>query len=362
MQLKPLKQENKQNFFTLSIEKILKLYKVGKISPVDIAKISILQVENLEKAYKAWVCFDKDKLMQAAKLAEKSLQDGAIKELLGIPVGVKDIFNTVDFPTEMGSPIWKGFKPGNDARVVYYLRQAGALIPGKTVTAEFAVHTPGITLNPHDKSRTPGTSSSGSAVAIALGMVPATLGTQTAGSIVRPASYCGIWAFKPSFGLIPRTGILKTTDSLDTVGFFVYHLEDIKRVFNVIRVKGEDYPISNSILCNKTRQNKQKGKPWKVAFIKTHLWKYAQPYAKNSLTKWVNEINKLKDIIVQEVELPKIMRSSHDVHSIIYDKSLSYYFRKEFKKSTLVSNIMKDLIKHGNKISLQIYRDALKIQ
>ena len=124
----------------------------------------------------------------------------ALGTLAGVPVGVKDVFNTLDLPTEMGSPLWRGFTPGNDARSVFGLRRRDAVIAGKTVTAEFAVHTPGPTTNPHDPTRMPGTSSSGSAAAVAAGMVPVALGTQTAGSIVRPASYCGVFGFKPSFG------------------------------------------------------------------------------------------------------------------------------------------------------------------
>ena len=114
----------------------------------------------------------------------------------------------------MGSPIWEGFRPGNDARVVTNLRRAGALIPGKTVTAEFAVHHPGPTINPHNAMHHPGTSSTGSAVAVATGMVPVALGSQTSGSTIRPASYNGVYGYKPSFGSIPRTGSLKTLDTL----------------------------------------------------------------------------------------------------------------------------------------------------
>ena len=144
--------------------------------------------------------------------------------LNGIPFGIKDIFNTQVMPTTMGSPIWAGFVAGNNARSVDSILRKGALSFGKTITAEFAVHALNATLNPYDVSKTPGTSSSGSAVAVALGIVPFALGTQTAGSIIRPASFCGVWGFKPSFGLIPRTGVLKTTDSLDTVGFSINKL------------------------------------------------------------------------------------------------------------------------------------------
>lgn len=350
------------DFRILSIGKILDLCKLGEISPIDVARICAGRVKKLENKYHAWVFFDQEKLLQDAKKIELSIKRDGLLELSGIPVGVKDIFNTVDFPTEMGSPIWKNFTPGNDARVVYYLRHAGAIIPGKTVTAEFAVHTPGETLNPHDITRTCGTSSSGSAVAIALGMVPASFGTQTAGSIIRPASYCGVWGFKPSFGFIPRTGILKTTDSLDSVGFFTSQLGDARRIFDVIRVKGQNYPISNATINDLSRQHKAKNLPWRVALVKTHLWKNVQSYARDSLVGWAKKLVGLRDIHLEEVELPMIMNNSHQVHSTIYDKSLSYYFGDEYKKASLVSPILNGLIKHGLGLSMNEYLDALEMQ
>ena len=160
-----------------------------------------------------------------------------------VPFGVKDIFNTIDLKTEMGSETWKDHNAGNDARVVSVLRHQGYTPIGKTVTAEFAVHHLNKTKNPHSIDKTPGTSSSGSAVAVATGMVPFALGTQTAGSIIRPASFCGVWGMKPSFGLIPRTGSLKTTDSLDTIGFLSSYGTDMREILNLLRVKGPNYPF-----------------------------------------------------------------------------------------------------------------------
>lgn len=347
-------------FFKVSIKEIISEYKTGKITPLDVAEFCINQYDHYESDFQAWVCFSKDTITKCAVDANNQLNnDGIIRPLVGIPIGVKDIFNTVDFPTQMGSPIWENFTPGNDARAVFYLKFAGAIIPGKTVTAEFAVHTLGKTYNPHDITRTPGTSSSGSAVAVATGMVPAAIGTQTAGSIVRPASFCGIYGCKPSFGLIPRTGMLKTTDSLDSIGFFTLHFEDLEYIFDILRVHGTNYPISNAALNDKNRQNKPSNRPWRVAFVKTHTWKYAPEYAQHALFDWSDKLSAVADISVKEVSIPSVMDETHTVHSIIYDKTLSYYFKEEFKKDTLVSPIMKDLILHGNIISLDEYRAAL---
>ena len=163
-----------------------------------------------------------------ALVRARQLDAGAVTgPLHGLPLGVKDLFDTADLPTGYGSPIWHGHRPRADAGVVAACRAAGALIPGKTVTTEFAAFTAGPTRNPHDPGRTPGGSSSGSAAAVAAGLLPLALGTQTAASIVRPAAYCGIVGFKPSAGLVGRAGVKLMSDTLDTVGGFARTVEDV---------------------------------------------------------------------------------------------------------------------------------------
>lgn len=354
---------NKDIFLNKSIEDIHACYIDRTLDPEELAHICINRIAEFEDSYHAFVFFNREILLkQAYEIKQRLQRGGAIRLLEGIPVGIKDIMNTNEFPTQMGSPLWEGFTPGNDARVVYSIKNAGGVVPGKTVTAEFAVHTLGKTLNPHDVSRTPGTSSSGSAVAIALGMVPVALGTQTAGSIVRPASFCGVYGCKPSFGLIPRTGMLKTTDSLDTIGFFTRFYKDIQRVFEVLRVHGPDYPISYAALKDSGRQTKSAGRPWRVALVRTHTWEHAYPYAQEALLNWAKKLSALSDVEVTETELSGHMERSHDVHSTIYDKTLAYYFKEEFKKAELVSPIMNEIIRHGNLLTVQEYKEALKEQ
>jgi Asp-tRNA(Asn)/Glu-tRNA(Gln) amidotransferase A subunit family amidase len=350
------------SFTVSSIADILDGYASGSVTAVDVARICVERVESLDGKYRAWTCFDADNLVrQAAEIDDRIRSGAAVRPLEGIPVGVKDIFNTADFPTQMGSPIWKGFTPGNDARSVFNLKRAGALIPGKTETAEFAVHALGDTVNPHDPLRTPGTSSSGSAVAVALGMVPVALGTQTAGSIVRPASFCGVYGCKPSFGLIPRTGVLKTTDSLDTIGFLVAHSTDLVRVFDALRVHGADYPISNRALADPRRQQRPRPK-WRVGLVRTHVWELAPAYARESLLAWAHRLETLPDVDVVDLELPAEMEAAHEVHATIYDRTLAYYFKQEFKMHELVSPIMYEIIRHGHQISVPQYETALREQ
>ena len=156
--------------------------------------------------------------------AAKATPPGALH---GLPVGVKDIIDTADMPTEDGTVLHAGRQPRYDATVVERLRAAGAIILGKTVTTELATYAPGKTRNPHNPEHTPGGSSSGSAAAVAAHMVPVAIGTQTNGSVIRPAAYCGVYGYKPSFGLMSRHGILKQSRPLDQVGFFARSVEDL---------------------------------------------------------------------------------------------------------------------------------------
>jgi Asp-tRNA(Asn)/Glu-tRNA(Gln) amidotransferase A subunit family amidase len=334
-----------------------------RATPEDIARHCIEHYEGTEGSARAWVAFDGAQLLAAARAAASRLAQGeALRGLEAVPVGVKDIFNTTDFPTQMGSPLWEGFTPGNDARAVFNLKRAGGLVPGKTVTAEFAVHTLGKTLNPWAPERTPGTSSSGSAVAVALGVVPAALGTQTAGSIVRPASFCGVWGMKPSFGLIPRTGMLKTTDSLDTVGFFAGHAADLSRLFDALRVHGRDYPISDRAFSDAARQQAPQQRPWRVGFVRPHVWQHAPGHAQVALVDWLRQLQADKRFDVVSATLPEEMAECHPLHATIYNRALAYYFKQEYQSAGLVSPVMNALIDAGNRISAASYAAALARQ
>jgi Asp-tRNA(Asn)/Glu-tRNA(Gln) amidotransferase A subunit family amidase len=168
-----------------------------------------------------------DKSIGAFVCRDENARAGDAGPLRGIAVGIKDIIDTSDFPTEMGSPIYRGWRPRADASVVAVLRQAGATIVGKTATTAFASVDPTATLNPHNADHTPGGSSSGSAAAVAAGMIPLALGTQTGGSVIRPASFCGVAAIKPSFPLLPTVGVKCYSWTLDTVGLFAAGVKDL---------------------------------------------------------------------------------------------------------------------------------------
>src|SRR5687768_16031449 len=200
----------------------------GAISSEQLVEACLARTREAEPAVQAWHFLDPEHaLKQARDRDDQRRQGAATGPLHGVPVGIKDIIDTTDMPTEDGTPLHAGRTPDDDATVVAMLRQAGAVIMGKTVTTECAYFHPGKTRNPHNPEHTPGGSSSGSAAAVAAGMVPLALGSQTNGSTIRPASFCGVYGFKPTHGLVPRGGMLRLSRALDHVGLFARSIEDI---------------------------------------------------------------------------------------------------------------------------------------
>jgi Asp-tRNA(Asn)/Glu-tRNA(Gln) amidotransferase A subunit family amidase len=194
-----------------------------EVSAERLARACLERIAEREPAVHAFAHLEPERALAGARALDAAAARGPLH---GLPVGVKDIIDTFDYPTEHGSPIYAGNRPAADAPCVALARAAGALVLGKTVTTEFATLPPGPTANPHNAAHTPGGSSSGSAAAVADRMLPLAFGTQTGGSIIRPAAFCGVVGYKPSFGLLPRVGVKAISDSLDTVGVFARSVED----------------------------------------------------------------------------------------------------------------------------------------
>ena len=220
-----------KNLNELPAAKIASAIAAGEFTAEDVMRDCLVRIEARESALSAWACFDPELAMAEARASDKAPAKGVLH---GVPIGVKDVIDTSDYPTEMGSPIYRGHRPQTDAACVAQLRAAGAIILGKTVTCEFAGMTPAATRNPLDPARTPGGSSSGSAAAVADHMVPIALGTQTRGSILRPASYCGIVGYKPSFGLVARAGLKFAAESFDTIGVLARTIDDVQLSASVL--------------------------------------------------------------------------------------------------------------------------------
>jgi Asp-tRNA(Asn)/Glu-tRNA(Gln) amidotransferase A subunit family amidase len=252
-----------------------------------------------EAEVRAWAFIERDQVLAQARALDRM---PARSRLHGVPVGIKDIIDTADLPTEYGSPIYRGHRPKADAACVALLKQAGCLILGKTATTEFANNHPAPTRNPHNLAHTPGGSSSGSAAAVADGMVPLALGTQTGGSVIRPAAYCGTFAIKPSFGSINRAGTKFVAESLDTIGIFSRDVEDLILMLEVL--SGRAFPAKGN-----------SGKP-KIGLCRTPRWRDADAATQSNLEQAAQRLAKA-GAIVSDFELPADSDLLFDRHGLV---------------------------------------------
>jgi Asp-tRNA(Asn)/Glu-tRNA(Gln) amidotransferase A subunit family amidase len=240
----------------------------GRLSAASLVAACLERIAAREPVVGAWHHLDSEAALAAARRCDASPPSGPLH---GIPIAVKDLIDTVDMPTGYGSAIYEGHRPVADAACVALARAAGAVVLGKTVTTEFACFTAGKTANPHNPAHTPGGSSSGSAAAVADGMVPLAFGTQTAGSIIRPASYCGVVGFKPSFGLIARAGVKPLADSLDTIGTMARNIADAAFFAGILSGR----PALRHVTIPET--------PPRFGLYRTPMWKEAEPSTATAL-------------------------------------------------------------------------------
>src|SRR5262245_10334006 len=236
------------NLNWVSAVEAARLIREGIVSAEQLMEACLARVREVDENVQAWAFLDPDHAMAQARGADEYRLSGRpIGPLHGVPVGIKDIIDTADMPTENGSVLHAGRTPSRDAAVISRLREAGAVIMGKTVTTEFATRTPGKTHNPHDPEHTPGGSSSGSAAAVAAEMVPLALGSQTTGSTIRPASFCGVYALKPTHGLISRRGMFQLSRSMDHVGLFARTVEDLALLLEQLAGYDADDPDTRPV-------------------------------------------------------------------------------------------------------------------
>ena len=244
----------------LGVRDILKRVAASGTSAESETRTCLDRIAERDNTIEAWTYLDPERAVVEARQRDASSTKGPLH---GVAVGIKDIFDTADMPTSYGSPIYAGHRPAADAACVALLRAAGAIALGKTVTTEFAMSHPGKTRNPHNPVHTPGGSSSGSAAAVAAGMVPVALGTQTLGSVIRPAAYCGVVGFKPSYGAINRAGLKCASESADTIGLFVRAVADIPPVLAAFT--GAPLDSYDRVLDNPPRIGLFRGIEWDKA-------------------------------------------------------------------------------------------------
>ncbi len=231
-----------EDAYRLTVAEASRLIRDGRLTPIRLLESVLGRIEELEPRVEAWVTLDEEGARASAEALTREAEEGDLRSLVhGIPVGVKDIYFTGGLRTTMGSPIYADYVPTFDAETVRLLREAGAVIPGKTETTEFAYVDPAPTRNPWNLEYTPGGSSSGSAAAVASGMCPSALGSQTGGSVIRPAAFCGVVGMKPTYDLISRRGVYPLSWSLDHVGFFTRTVEDAGIMLGVLTGRATEW-------------------------------------------------------------------------------------------------------------------------
>ena len=303
----------------------------GDLTAEAVTRDCLARIAAREETVHAWASLDPEGALRQAQACDRNPVKGP---LAGVPIGVKDVIDTADLPTEMGSPIYRGHRPAADAACVAQVRAAGAIILGKTVTAEFAGMTPGATTNPHDPTHTPGGSSSGSGAAVADFMVPAAFGTQTGGSVLRPAAYCGTVGYKPSFGTVNRAGVKPAAESLDTVGLLTRSIEDAELIAAVLtgRTAAPKPPLAT---------------PPRIGLCRTALWPIAEAATRDAVEQ---AAARLADAgaEVSEVTLPEDFAALSEAREVIncYERARAMAYEWQHHRD-LISDRLSAAIERG---------------
>ena len=343
----------------LTAVNIVQSLKKGEFTCEELVTNYIDHINKYEKNVEAWEFFDETLILKQAKKLDQDHQSGKVHgDLHGVPVGIKDIFDTENMPTSDGTEIHKENPSWNDCTVVSKLKQAGAIIMGKTVTTELAYYSPGKTKNPHDPTRTPGGSSSGSAAAVASHMVPLAIGSQTNGSVIRPASYCGVVGYKPTKGLISRHLVLQISRALDQIGVFSNTLEDAALISE--QLFGYDKQDPDTSLSAKPKlldATKQKPPLEPIfAYIKLPFMDELDEDAKKGFEEIKDELKGKID----EIELPEGFVDIPEWHKVIMESDMARSFSAEYTKSKhKLSNNIIEAIERGMKYTAVEYNNAL---
>jgi Asp-tRNA(Asn)/Glu-tRNA(Gln) amidotransferase A subunit family amidase len=286
----------------LSASEAAELIRAGHRSVEDLARSCLERIAGRDAEIRAWAYLDPDRVMAEARELDKTPVKGPLH---GIPIGVKDMIDTKDMPTQHNSPIYRGHRPGVDAACITTLRAAGALIFGKTDTVEFASGgRKALTRNPYDRSRTPGGSSSGSAAAVADFHVPLALGTQTGGSTIRPASFCGVFAMKPTWGVVNREGLKVYSVTLDTLGWFGRSVADLALLCDAFGIE-DDAPAKPFALSTA-----------RIALCRSPAWEEAEPATREALARAASQLRAAGASVV-ELDLPRSFDRLGEVQTIV---------------------------------------------
>jgi len=324
----------------LSALDIARRIEAGELTPRAAVALCAQAIAMCEKDVGAFVALDLDAARRAAEEPQLSSTP-----LHGLPVAFKDIFDTADFPTQYGSPIYAGYRPRADATAVALARRAGGNIVGKTVTTEFASLVPSATRNPRNLAHTPGGSSSGSAAAVAAGMVPIAFGTQTAGSVIRPAAFCGVTGFKPSYRLIPLVGVKDVAWHLDTAGLFGAGVADV--AFAAAAILDRDLRVDGA----------SPAAP-RIALVRMHLWPQASAAMQNAVES-AARIAQAAGAKVTDVTLPAVLEDAYAAQFIIQDYETFRAYAFEYDRHRdLIGKQLREQLDRAAAISADTYDAA----
>ena len=330
----------------------------GEFSCAEHVQGLLERIQATEPAVQAWTTLDAAYVRQQAEAADERHAAGeADGPLFGVPVGIKDIIDTRDLPTQYGTPLHSGRMARQDAALVQRLRAAGALVMGKTVTTEMATYSPGKTRNPFNPDHTPGGSSSGSAAAVAAGHVALAIGTQTNGSVIRPASFCGVVGYKPSFGLIPRTGVLTQSPVLDQVGVFGRSVADVALLAQVLAGFDEGDPATAPRAMPPLLRTalEEPPLPPTLGWVQTPFWDRVAPDAREAF----GELVELLSGRIAPFELPETARDAVEWHRTIMEADIAGSFEAEYEQGAeVLSASLRAQIERGRAVRAVDYRRA----
>jgi Asp-tRNA(Asn)/Glu-tRNA(Gln) amidotransferase A subunit family amidase len=320
----------------------------GRISAEALAMRCLERIAATDAAVQAWAFMDPQAVLTQARNADHRRAEGRpCGPLHGLPVGIKDIIDTADMPTENGTVLHAGRRPAADAALVTRLRAAGAVIMGKTVTTELATYAPGKTRNPHHPERTPGGSSSGSAAAVAAGMLPLAVGTQTNGSVLRPAAFCGVWGFKPTTGLIPREGVLRQSQTFDQVGVFARNVADVALITEIL-CNAQDRP---ALLAATTGPMLPQPR---LALVRTPQWSHAEASTRAAIEVLASRAG------AAECDMPEAAAPAWDWHRCVMEAEIAENFGAEWAQGRdRLSASLRGQIERGLAVAAADYQEAV---
>ncbi|MFQ6019020.1 MAG: amidase [Kiloniellaceae bacterium] len=333
--------------------------KRGAIKSADLVEACLARISERDDEVQAWAHLDPEFARTQARARDDFREAGHdIGPLHGLPVGIKDIFDTRELPTENGTALDAGRQPTENCSVVNQLKEAGAVIMGKTVTTELAVYHPGKTRNPHNPGHTPGGSSSGSAAAVAAGMVPLAVGTQTNGSVIRPGSFCGVYGFKPTHGRISRHGVLLQSPYLDQVGVYARSIADLALVAESLMAYDDRDPDMRPTSRPHLVETVAGGPPVTptLAFVKSPVWDQAEAATKEAFAELADVLGDDCD----EVDLPEPFDSAVELHRTIMHADLAKNFAGYYARGKEeLSAVLRDMIENGQEVRAVDYNRAV---